>query len=205
MKTDSALTCSRREFLSLLPNTASVGDPASKRKPWTWAGAEHGRGEVPHAGGMGPKSPASALARASPARARIRSPGRVSSASHLRSRIQAQTPDLGRRRTWPGGGPPGRGYGTQVARGSLGERKVGFLHGVRGNEQHTTRMPVILQQVSRPGLGIVRLSRAAETCPKPFRNGPERPSRPRRASLLRHPGLAQTGEISVFAQGLDLW
>jgi hypothetical protein len=26
-----------------------------------------------------------------------------------------------------------------------------------------------------------------------------------RASLLRHPGLAQTGEISVFAQGLDLW
>jgi hypothetical protein len=70
-------------------------------------------------------------------------------------------------------------------------------------------------------------SSAAETCPKPFRNGPESPDKGRppgrgigwpsaacprmpvtggggTASLLRHPGLAQADEIGGFVKGADL-
>ena len=38
-----------------------------------------------------------------------------------------KTVDLGRCRPCPGGGSPGRGHGTQVARGSLGAKNAGFL------------------------------------------------------------------------------
>jgi hypothetical protein len=85
------------------------------------------------------------------------------------------------------------------------------------------------QSPARCKAEIARLSGAAETVPKPLRNvreSPEkgrglqpgdrscrRPVRERRsraargraASLLRHPRLAQAGEIGLFEQGSDLW
>jgi len=73
------------------------------------------------------------------------------------------------------------------------------------SDTHAEGPEVMLECDRSQGTGFARPSGAAETRPKPLRNGRESPEKGplRPASLLRHPGLTETGEIRGFEQGAD--
>ena len=163
--------------------------PRLSAKPWTWAAADHARGSAPRPGVMGPKSPATTLARTSlvRARARIRSPDRVSSASHPRSRVQAQNPGPGPAPTMPGGRSPRPGVWDPSRPRVPGSHKGLNLQRLR--ENRAVRFPdrrYFYNGLGRPGLGIVRLSARRG-------NLPETP--PKWARKLHEQGAASTRSL----------
>ena len=134
-----------------------------------------------------------ALARTSlvRARARITGPDRVSNASHPRSRVQAQNHGPGPVPGYARGAcPPIRGYGTQVARGSLGTifgwemKGLGESKGATGYLRY--RRPPKGAKIENPTSLISKAYKGPhanfrgsevppETPEKPPRNGPNIP------------------------------
>ena len=133
------------------------------------------------------------------------------------SRLDADHPENGvlipcRFTPWPGGGPPGRGYGTQVARGSLGGPPPDILRARTRGSEAPTECPAVAIRDPAPYPKTLDLGRADHgrgEVPQAGGMGPKSPAGPWEPQMpnftngLRENRAARFPGRRLFYNGLD--